>query len=83
VDDDPAGREIDALVTAGDESRDTPAPTAPEPMAAPSAADVQRLFAGLTVRRTGGGGLVIEAPPATHVTSFPGNPGRFTLTTRG
>jgi hypothetical protein len=68
VEDDPAEREIDALVTAGDESRDAPAPTAPEPMPAPSAAGVQRLFSGLTVQRTGGGGLVIEAPPETAST---------------
>jgi helicase-like protein len=66
VEDDPAEREIEALVTAGDESRDAPAPTAPEPT--PSAADVQRLFSGLTVQRTGRGGLVIEAPPETAST---------------
>jgi hypothetical protein len=68
VDDDSAEREIDALVTAGDESRDAPAPPAPEPAPAPSAADVQRLFSGLRVQRTGGGGLVIEAPPETAST---------------
>jgi ATP-dependent helicase YprA (DUF1998 family) len=68
VEDDPAEREIEALVTAGDESRDAPAPTAPEPTPTPSATDVQRLFSGLTVRRTGRGGLVIEAPPETAST---------------
>jgi hypothetical protein len=68
VEDDPAEREIEALVTAGDESRDAPAPTAPEPAPTPSAADVQRLFSGLTVQRTGRGGLVIEAPPETAST---------------
>ena len=68
AEDDPAEREIEALVTAGDESRDAPAPTAPEPTPTPSAADVQRLFSGLTVQRTGRGGLVIEAPPETAAT---------------
>jgi hypothetical protein len=68
VEDDPAEGAIEALVTAGDESRDAPAPTAPEPTPTPSAADVQRLFAGLTVQRTGRGGLVIEAPPETAST---------------
>jgi hypothetical protein len=64
VEDDPAEREIEALVTAGDESRDTPAPVrAATPTR--SATDVQRLFAGLTARRTDRGGLVIEAPPET------------------
>lgn len=67
VEDDPAEREIEALVTAGDESRDTPAPV-PEATPTPSATDVQRLFAGLTVQRTGRGGLVIEAPPETAST---------------
>jgi superfamily II DNA or RNA helicase len=64
-DDDPAEREIEALVTAGDESRDAPAPPAPGPAPTPSAADVQRLFSGLTVQRTPRGGLAIEAPPET------------------
>jgi hypothetical protein len=68
VEDDPAEREIDAVVTAGDESRDPLAPAVPEPMAAPSAADVQRLCSGLTVQRTDRGGLVIEAPPETAST---------------
>ncbi|MEK7446974.1 MAG: hypothetical protein AABZ70_19165, partial [candidate division NC10 bacterium] len=34
----------------------------------PSAAEVQRLFAGLTVQRAAHGGLVIEAPPETAST---------------
>jgi superfamily II DNA or RNA helicase len=62
--DGPADREIDAIVAAGDESRDSRAPAPPEPVPAPSAADVQRLFSGLTVQRTAGGGLVISAPAA-------------------
>jgi hypothetical protein len=66
AEDDPAERAIEALVTAGDESGDAPAPTVPEPT--PSAADVQRLFSGLTVQRTSRGGLVIEAPPETAST---------------
>jgi superfamily II DNA or RNA helicase len=63
-----AEREIDALVTAGDESGDTPALAAPRPGPLPSAAEVQRLFAGLTVQRAAHGGLVIEAPPETAST---------------
>jgi len=66
--DGPAEREIDALVAAGDESRDARASAAPEPPPPPSAGDVQKLFAGLTVQRTAGGGLVIEAPPETAST---------------
>lgn len=42
VEDDPAEREIEALVAAGDESRDAPAHTAAEPTPIPSAADVCR-----------------------------------------
>ena len=55
-------REIDAVVAAGDESRDAPGIAGPplEPM--PSAAEIQRLVSGVTVRRTAQGGLVIEAP---------------------
>jgi hypothetical protein len=68
VEDDAAEREIDAVVTAADESRDALGPAVPEPMAAPSAADVQRLFSGLSVQRTDGGGVVIEAPPETAST---------------
>jgi hypothetical protein len=50
-------------MAAGDESRDGPGATAypAEPM--PSTADIQRLVSGLTVQRTGTGGLRIEAPP--------------------
>jgi superfamily II DNA or RNA helicase len=68
TEDDLADREIEALVTAGDESRDAPTSTAPEPPPTPSAVDVQRLFSALTVQRTGRGGLVIEAPPETAST---------------
>ena len=66
--DDSTEREIDAIVTAGDESRDAPAPAAPEPEPPAFARDVQRLFSGLTVQRTTRGGLVIEAPPETAST---------------
>jgi hypothetical protein len=65
-DDDSAEREIDAIVAAGDESRD--APPRPEPEAVVFAPDVQKLFAGLTVQRSARGGLVIEAPPETAST---------------
>jgi hypothetical protein len=66
--DDVTEREVDAVIAAGDESRDVAGPTAPEPTRADSAADLQRLFSGLTVQRTAGGGLVIEAPPETAAT---------------
>jgi superfamily II DNA/RNA helicase len=68
VEDDPTEREIDAIVTAGDESRDAPATTGSDTMATPWATEVQRLFSGLTVQRTHRGGLVIEAPPETAST---------------
>jgi hypothetical protein len=66
--DDTTEREVDAVMAAADESRDEPAPRAPGPGPAPSAAEIQRLVAGLTVQRTAGGGLVIEAPPETAAT---------------
>jgi len=66
--DGPAEREIDAIVAAGDESRDARVPGAPEPAPAPSAGDVQKLFSRLTVQRTVDGGLLIEAPPETAST---------------
>jgi SNF2 family DNA or RNA helicase len=61
--DDVTEREIDAVVAAGDESYDAPidAPSGTAPI--PSAADVQRMVSGVTVKRTANGGLVIEAPP--------------------
>jgi hypothetical protein len=68
VEDDPAERELDALVTAGDESRDAPASTVPETPLPTSATDVQRLFSNLIVQRTARGGLVIEASPETAST---------------
>jgi hypothetical protein len=61
--DSPADREIDAIVAAGDESRDAPG-AAP----LPSVPGAERLFAGVTVQRTSGGGLVITAPPETAST---------------
>lgn len=66
--DDATEREVDAVIAAGDESGDAPGPTAREPRPADSAADLQRLFSGLTVQRTARGGLVIEAPPETAST---------------
>jgi hypothetical protein len=68
MDDDSAEREIEAVVTAGDESRDTGALTVQEPAPALSATGVMQLFTGLTVQRTDRGGLVIEAPPETAST---------------
>jgi superfamily II DNA or RNA helicase len=66
--DDPSEREIDALVTAADESRDAPASTPAEPGSPTLAHDVPALLTGLTVRRTAQGGLVLEAPPETAST---------------
>jgi hypothetical protein len=69
AEDDGAEREIEAAVAAGDESRDmalATIATAAEPT--DSAAVIQRLVAGVTVRRTASGGLVIEAPPETAST---------------
>jgi SNF2 family DNA or RNA helicase len=61
--DDGAEREIEAVVAAGDESRDVAIPTATAPEPPDRAATIPHLFAGLTVQRTASGGLVIEAPP--------------------
>ena len=66
--DGPAERQIDALMAAGDESSDARIAAAPEPAPPPSAGDVQKLFAGLSVQRTAQGGLMIEAPPETAST---------------
>jgi hypothetical protein len=62
---------IDATIAAADESGDRldavqrEAETEPVTAAPPSAAAVERLFAGLAVRQTPQGGLIIEAPPET------------------
>lgn len=61
-------REIDAVVAAGDESRDAPGAVVPGPGPIPSAVEIQRLVSGLTIQRTAGGGLVVEAPPETAST---------------
>jgi hypothetical protein len=61
--DDAKEREIDAVVAAGDESHDAPVDAAPGRAPIPSAADIQRMVSGLTVKRTANGGLVIQAPP--------------------
>jgi hypothetical protein len=66
--DDASEREIDALVAAGDESRDAAGATAVRPEPIPSAPEIQRLVSGLTIQRTANGGLVIEAPPQTAST---------------
>lgn len=69
AEDDGAEREIEAVMAAGDESRDVPLATiATAPAPADSAAVIQRLVAGVTVRRTASGGLVIEAPPSAAST---------------
>jgi superfamily II DNA or RNA helicase len=66
--DDGAEREIEAVVAAGDESRDAPgaAAAASEPILSP--AEIERLVSGLTVQRTANGGLLIEAPAETAST---------------
>lgn len=61
--DDGAEREIEAVVAAGDESRDVASRVAAQAEPIPSAAEIQRLVSGLTVQRTPSGGLVIEARP--------------------
>ncbi len=66
--DDASEREIDAVVAAGDESRDAPVEAAPGPAPIPSAADIQRMVSGLTVKRAANGGLVIQALPETAST---------------
>jgi hypothetical protein len=66
--DDGAEREIEAVVAAGDESRDVTIATATAPEPSDSAAIIQHLVAGVTVQRTASGGLVIEAPPETAST---------------
>jgi len=63
-----AEREIDAVVAAGDESRDARGVGASRAAPMPSAAGIQRLVSDLIVRRTNSGGLVIEAPPETAST---------------
>jgi superfamily II DNA or RNA helicase len=66
--DDGSEGEIDAVLTAADESRDRPGATAAAEVPIPAAGDIQRLVSGLTVQRTGTGGLRIEAPPETAAT---------------
>jgi hypothetical protein len=66
--DDASEREIDAVVAAGDESRDAPVEAAPGPAPIPSAADIRRMVSGLTVKRAANGGLVIQALPETAST---------------
>ena len=66
--DDAAEREIEAVVAAGDESRDVAMATATVARAGGFGRHIQRLVAGVTVRRTASGGLIIEAPPDTAST---------------
>jgi hypothetical protein len=63
-----AEREVDEVLAAGDESADATQASAPgtEPM--PSADAIQRFLCGLSIQRTAGGGLLIEAPPETAST---------------
>jgi superfamily II DNA or RNA helicase len=68
AEDDATEREVDAVMAAGDESRDAPGASPPGPEPVPSAADIGRLVSGLSVQRTASGGLVIEAPPETAST---------------
>ena len=65
---DSAERELEAVVAAGDESRDAPDARCTRPATIPSAADIQRLVSGLTIQRTAAGRLVVEAPPETAAT---------------
>jgi hypothetical protein len=61
--DDGAEREIEAVVAAGDESRDAPGAAAAGLESIPSNGEIQRLVSGLRVQHTASGGLIIEAPP--------------------
>jgi hypothetical protein len=66
-------RELNELVSAGDESQDAPPPADGQvavpvaavraPGALPSGLDVKRLFAQLQIRSSDAGGIIIEAPP--------------------
>lgn len=66
--DDGAEREIEAVMAAGDESRDGPGAADARPEPIPSTADIERLVSGLRVQHTASGGLLIEAPPETAST---------------
>jgi hypothetical protein len=66
--DDGAEREIEAVVAAGDESRDAPGAAAAGLEPIPSNGEIQRLVSGLRVQHTASGGLIIEAPPETAST---------------
>jgi superfamily II DNA or RNA helicase len=66
--DDSAERAIEAVVAAGDESRDGLGAAAAGPDLLSSHADIERLLSGLRVQYTASGGLVIEAPPDTAST---------------
>ena len=68
AEDDATERVVDAVMAAGDESRDGPGASTPGPEPVPSAADIGRLVSGLSVQRTASVGLVIEAPPETAST---------------
>ena len=61
--DDGGEREIDAVVAAGDESRDASGGAAAEAEPIPSSREIHQLVSGLRVRHTASGGLIIEAPP--------------------
>ena len=63
-----AEREIEAVVAAGDESRDALGAAAAGPEQIASTADIERLVSGLRVQHTASGGLLIEAPPETAST---------------
>jgi hypothetical protein len=56
---------VETKLAAADESGDTEAAVeaAVEPGRVPSAAQIEGLFAGLSVRTSPRGGVVIEAPP--------------------
>lgn len=65
--DDGIERQIDDIVAAGDESRDV-TDAVVTPSASIPAVQLQRLLSGLSIRRTGSGGLVVEAPRETAST---------------
>jgi len=65
-----SAKEVEQLVSAGDESADTDrsASTQAAPTPLPAPAEVRDLFAALTIEPTAAGGVRIEAPPEAAAT---------------
>jgi superfamily II DNA or RNA helicase len=63
-----ADREIESMVAAGDESRDVAIAAASTLDVSDPIAAIQHLVSGVSVQRTAGGGLIIQAAPETAST---------------